>query len=72
MRVECVHYGKQYSLQDENAGAHFKCRRCGKMSPVAALSAAAIEGTATGDAQVSWYFLTQTIWTGFTAVAHLA
>jgi DNA-directed RNA polymerase subunit RPC12/RpoP len=47
MRVECIHCGKQYSLQDESAGTHFNCRRCGKISPVAALSAAAIEGTAT-------------------------
>lgn len=47
MRLECIHCGKQYSLQDENAGAHFKCRRCGKISPVAVLSAAAIEGANT-------------------------
>lgn len=51
MRVECVHCGKQYSLQDESAGAYFKCRRCGKLVPIAALSGSLIEGTATDHAQ---------------------
>jgi uncharacterized Zn-finger protein len=34
MQVQCVHCGKQYSLSDENAGSHFRCRSCGKLSPV--------------------------------------
>lgn len=35
MQVQCVHCGKQYSLSDENAGTHFRCRSCRKLSPVA-------------------------------------
>lgn len=34
MRLQCVHCGKQYSLSDENAGTHFRCRSCHGLSPV--------------------------------------
>lgn len=35
MQVQCVHCGKQYSLSDRNAGTHFTCPSCRKLSPVA-------------------------------------
>lgn len=34
MRIECHYCQKQYSLRDENVGEHFRCRACGKLSPV--------------------------------------
>lgn len=40
MQVQCVHCGKQYSLSDENAGSHFRCRGCRKLSPVSSNEAA--------------------------------
>lgn len=35
MRVACIHCGKSFSLSDENAGTHFRCPKCQKLSPVA-------------------------------------
>ena len=35
MRIECHYCQKQYSLRDDNVGEHFRCRACGKLSPVA-------------------------------------
>lgn len=35
MRVVCRGCQKQFSLRDENVGEYFRCRACGKLSPVA-------------------------------------
>jgi hypothetical protein len=40
MRVVCHYCQKQYSLRDENVGEHFRCRACGKLSPVSPADAA--------------------------------
>jgi hypothetical protein len=40
MRVVCHYCQKQYSLRDENVGDHFRCRACGKLSPVSPADAA--------------------------------
>lgn len=34
MQVVCRFCEKQYSLRDENVGDYFRCRACGKLSPV--------------------------------------
>lgn len=34
MRVACSHCGKSFSLSDENAGTHFRCPKCQKLSRV--------------------------------------
>lgn len=34
MRVACIHCDKSFSLSDQNAGTHFRCPKCQKLSPV--------------------------------------